>query len=498
MKNKLKLKFKFVGNLSIKAYGEDYTLSLLEDFLTFDVPGAIFSPQYKSGAWDGKKSYLTRVRRIFPVGLLSDVYVFCKQNNIDIEFLNKYESCQPEITDPDEKLLSGITLRDYQVEAIKKAIKNPFGIIKAATGAGKTEIICGIIECFSNLDSILILVNSIDLVIQARDRLVKRGIKDVGVCYGEEKDVEDKRIIISTVQSMIVSEYEEYMSGGKKRRKKIGQSFRYPWMLDAQMIICDECKYNKSVSYINILQKCKATRRYGFDATPYDKLDKLNEFEVKKYLGGIIYDISAKKLINDEGVLSAANIKIVDVFDECNFDNSLDYQEAYKTFISEDENRNNIIKNLVNLKGKKILILVRHIKHGKILEEMIDDAVFIHGADNSEIRKHHIDDFNSTKTGKILIGSTIFDEGIDFSKGVDILVIAGSGKSYKKTIQRLGRALRLNKKGIVDVYDFNDKNNIHLRRHSALRKKYYKMEGHVVKQLNPTEIFKARICSDKV
>jgi len=498
IKNKLKLKLSFVGNLHVKAYGEAYTLSLLDEFLTFDFPGAFFSPKFKSGAWDGKKKYLTNVRKIFPVGLLFDVYKFCDKNNIEIQFINKYDSCKPSIESAPIDLLDNIELRDYQIDAINKAIRNPFGIVKAATGSGKTEIICGIIKCFSNVPLILILVNSIDLVVQARERLELRGIKDVGVCYGEEKSVDNKRIIISTVQSMVVHEFEEYTDKkGKKRRKKVGQHFRYPELLEyAEMIICDECKYNSSLSYVHILQKCKATRRYGFDATPFDKFDKLNEFEVKKYLGDVIFDISAYKLINEDGILSAANIHMVNLEDDF-FEDAydLDYQTAYKELICDNVYRNKLISKLVKICGKKILILVRHINHGKQLEELIEGSSFIYGADDASTRKRHIDEFNSTTTGKILIGSTIFDEGIDFSKGVDSLIVAGSGRSYKKTIQRLGRALRKNSKGVVNVYDFNDYSNKHLKRHSLLRKKYYKMEGHVVKNFSTGQILKSSTSS---
>ena len=118
----------------------------------------------------------------------------------------------------------------------------------------------------------------------------------------------------------------------------------------------------------------------------------------------------------------------------------------------------------------------------ELLEELLQNSTFIHGKMDAVKRQDAIEQFNTEKNA-ILIGSTIFDEGIDFSSGVDCLIIASGGKSFRKTIQRLGRALRKNSQGLVEVYDFNDKDSKYLERHSRSRKKAYELEGHKVKSL---------------
>ncbi len=45
----------------------------IEQALTVRYPGYFFSPQYKSGSWDGKKHFITR-NGVFPTGLLPFVY----------------------------------------------------------------------------------------------------------------------------------------------------------------------------------------------------------------------------------------------------------------------------------------------------------------------------------------------------------------------------------------------------------------------------------------
>ena len=55
-----------------------------------------------------------------------------------------YPAPPPEAVKPD--LLDGITLEPHQVDALKSMLKNEIGIISAVTGAGKTEIMAGMVK----------------------------------------------------------------------------------------------------------------------------------------------------------------------------------------------------------------------------------------------------------------------------------------------------------------------------------------------------------------
>jgi superfamily II DNA or RNA helicase len=78
----------------------------------------------------------------------------------------------------------------------------------------------------------------------------------------------------------------------------------------------------------------------------------------------------------------------------------------------------------------------------------------------------------------VLIASRILDEGIDI-KNFKVLIIASAGLSFVKTIQRLGRGLRVtDEKKSVTVYDFIDNTNPKLLKHSKARAKTYKMFGY--------------------
>ena len=76
---------------------------------------------------------------------------------------------------------------------------------------------------------------------------------------------------------------------------------------------------------------------------------------------------------------------------------------------------------------------------------------------------------------QVLIASKIFDQGIDIPE-LDALILAGSGKSSGRALQRIGRVIRKSpgkKKAIVVEFFDNCK---YLRDHSEARIKVYKSE----------------------
>src|SRR5699024_168494 len=158
------------------------------------------------------------------------------------------------------------------------------------------------------------------------------------------------------------------------------------------------------------------------------------------------------------------------------------YQEAYTLGIVENKHRNKIIAERVKAKyeaGKTCLIIVTRTLHGELLEkrltDMGDDCEFIHGVRSTEDRQEAL---NRTADGRlgVLIATTILDEGVDVS-GINCIWMAAAGKSYKQTLQRVGRGLRKKKDGSgLEVYDFIDATNDYLTKHSLTRYDYYEAE----------------------
>ena len=110
----------------------------------------------------------------------------------------------------------------------------------------------------------------------------------------------------------------------------------------------------------------------------------------------------------------------------------------------------------------------------------ISSVEFLSGKDNALRRAAVI---KGVKEGfvKILIGSTIADEGLDIPN-LDVLILLNGGKSSTRAFQRIGRVLRLYKnpetgeeKERAIVFDFQDYTPM-LRRHSRRREQLYRTE----------------------
>ena len=153
------------------------------------------------------------------------------------------------------------------------------------------------------------------------------------------------------------------------------------------------------------------------------------------------------------------------------------------------------------MKDSIILILLQRIEHGEILLRIlqkyisnksffvdvftspggrantvkVNEIEFLSGDDNLAKRTAVLNAVRN-KQCKILLGTTIFDEGLDIPSA-DCLILAGAGKSSTRALQRIGRVLRKHPgKERAYIFDFLDSTPI-FRRQAAVRKKLYKTES---------------------
>ena len=238
-----------------------------------------------------------------------------------------------------------------------------------------------------------------------------------------------------------------------------------------QMIVCDEVHRCRSSSYHKVLRKSQFEYSFGFSATPFIK-DKYKNALVKKWIGDIEFTIPASVLVEQKRIAEPI-IKIIEIVSPHTI-SELKWPEIEQKGIIENSYRNGMIYKIA-MNNAFTLILVKRIFHGKILEEMIPNSIFLSGIDENIEREKVIEKF---KMGDIiLIASTIFDEGISIN-AIKNLVIASGGSSQIKSLQRLGRGLRIDEdKKTVNIYDFMDLTNPILERHSKSRISDYKKEG---------------------
>jgi superfamily II DNA or RNA helicase len=356
-------------------------------------------------------------------------------------------------------------LRDYQDEALELCISRGRGIVHHATGAGKTIVMAKLIEQLGLLPTIVI-VPTINLLLQTEEELTKfLGEQYVGIIG--DKQFNPQTVTISTVQSL--------WSRLKSEDPAIRTVAKY-----CQALLIDEAHHiniagkNKvQNTYFQIAQLIDAYFRIGFTATPGDE-GSLERELLTAATGGVLHHISSSNLIK-RGLLTRPVIEVYKV--DC-LQRYSDWPIAYKENILKNNYRNNLIIRLAqqfSRKGKSVLIVVTRVEeHGNILNDLIEEAVFMSGKTPSDERKQILEDF-SNKTIKILI-STVVNEGVNIPS-MDVIIMAGGGKSNKQTIQRVGRALRKSEnKENARIIDFYDNDGGMLLKHSKARLRTYKKE----------------------
>jgi superfamily II DNA or RNA helicase len=398
---------------------------------------------------------------LIPIGFLDELIRYLEKNKAKYKVIDKREI--PAFTFEDEYIknnLEYLELYNYQTEAIKVALEKGNGIIASSTGSGKTEMFISLCNLMGLRT--LILFSSIDLAHQTRKRMEKAGI-DSGLVQGPNID-ENHQVVMATVQSSHKLQREDY-----------------------QMIIVDEVHKANGEQYQQLLRRYDSRYRFGFSATPFIKSKKsqakLRNARVKAWIGDEIYKVESKQLI-ENNTLAKPYIFLIpvnDVYDEKR-DKSLDifdwdWQFAENKGIIENSIRNQYIADIASQVKGQTLILIKRIDHGERLAEKIEDAVFLSGSNNSKERDEVIQRFEKGENFT-LIASTIFDEGVDI-KNLNNVIIASGGASYIKILQRIGRGMRKMKdKHRVDIYDFYDKTNHILLRHSKERIEIARKEGY--------------------
>jgi len=462
----------------------------LDGVLSFYVTGYQFSKAYTNGyydrktkkweRWDGKKHLLKSIGQgqfTFYTGLLKKVGALVKNSGEPYQL----KDLRPEVKFGRKLKTRNMEAREYQDQVLRACLHQKSGIVKSCTGSGKTCMIARLVA-ETNVKT-MIYVISCDLLYQTKEALENFLSIKVGMIGDGRADV--RKVNVCSIYTAVQALGKKYKTYGEddyfrsrkekvdaKNKAKIAKAIR-----ESQMLIVDECQICGTSTLETIYESSKSARHcFGFSGTPFreDNADLI----IHGICGGQeIVEISASELIK-KGYLVQPKIRFINVPEMPNLPDR--YQSIYKAYIVENEVRNDKIvkaaERLIEL-GRQVLILVRQIKHGEILLEKLEDkfdTYFLNGEIDSEERNRVRKEFVNGEI-KLLIASTIFDMGIDI-KSLSALILAGSGKSSGRALQRIGRVIRPDedKKDAI-VVDFIDKAK-YLTQHSYERLKVYRVE----------------------
>ena len=477
-----------LGNVNCRIIGslDDDVAKELSAKMSYKFPGyqymkqsqGVYNPYSSNmGGWDGMFRLFTKGKS-FPSGLLSMAKLVLDEYGVEYSIVDNREPVV--LGDKLEIVDESFVPRDYQIEVVDKSLVVGGGIIRSATGSGKTAMIAMIAAKYNV--STIIYVIGIELLFQMKDTIESMYGVECGIVGGGHCDV-SKDITIMTIWSAAAAFNKkckiidnDVTQDSSRANKNLNKELVRNKVSNAQLMILDECQYAASET-VQFLHKSSREARYRFlfSGTPWR--DSGDDILIEAVGGPKFYDLNATTLIN-RGILVPPEIHFLDVPIMRNVGKT--YHEVYTNYVVNNEDRNGLIvdaaKKLVAA-GKKVLILVVRVGHGSILIDAMKDDFRVDYLDGKKTTKQRLDAISSMKNDglDVLIASKIFDQGVDIPQ-LDALILAGSGKSSGRALQRIGRVIRGREgKTRAIVVDFFD-NAKYLRGHSERRIEIYKSE----------------------
>jgi superfamily II DNA or RNA helicase len=370
--------------------------------------------------------------------------------------------------------------RYYQIGAVDVIQKEERGILRMATGSGKTLTSALMIAKLGKKSNLYVI--GTDLLHQTYSFFKKVfPNNNVGIVGDGYCDVGDINVVsIWTVGKAIgLKSSEIFTDPDNEKEKELAKDKKIKiieLLNKTKVHIFDECHVCSCSTIQGIFEHIDQEHVYGMSASPWR--DDGTELFIEGYLGNRIYELSASELI-EKGYLVQPTIKFIKV-PMANWNLSKNYRSVYEEYIVNNEVRNGLIlKAVVKLVelGYVPLVLFNSIKHGDILYELISSKVscsILSGKDKSSDREKVKTDIAKGNI-KVILASKIFDIGLDLPV-LSGLVIAGGGKSSVRALQRIGRVIRKapGKKSAA-IIDFDD-NATFLREHSWKRRSIYSTE----------------------
>lgn len=476
----------------------DRERSALRVLLYFKDPNASKIYDYKEGVWDGMRDFfLDAEQTLFPSGFLSRVLAGLAIRGIQPEVSDERNPVPKPVCEITVDMLQGIELRPYQIEGCQKALAGQKGVINAAPRSGKTEMQIAVAAAL-DVRSVL-LVEKTSLMEQHYERFLERGIRSVGRLGSMRREIDCQHVVATfqTIHSALIRGKEEI----------------YDWLQEIELAQCDEVHHLGSAStYYHAFARIPAPYRLGYSGTPFrhdpkDEAWNHADFNLLGATGKLLYHVSSR-FLRDEGYLVEPTVYIVKIMKPALW-HVKNWQNAYRMGIVQNGLRNEIIVKTTKMlhdAGERTLILIKELKHGETLLKALSKVGVpcIMSSGGQQLASYDGRNLNRSTGGpaKIramleegqittVVGSVIYDEGVDIPT-LSALVVASGGKSNIKAIQRAFRAMTAAEgKTKSLIFDFDDHTNFMLRNHTRERIKVYKAEDIKVVERLPHAFRKA-------
>jgi len=315
-----------------------------------------------------------------------------------------------------------VTLYPFQEEALNRWINNRYrGTIVIPTGGGKTFIALKAIYKLSVRTLILVITE--ELLEQWYSRIVKHLGYIPGRMSGKYDELRD--ITVCTYHTAV------------KRIEELRDYF--------DLVIADECHHVPAETFKEVMFQISAPYRMALSAT-VERSDG-NEHLIYLACGEPIYRVTYRELIRYGLVVPIRHYRIYVDLEE---DEKEQYDSAkninqLKSIALKARKKIDVVLKIVDVEyelGSKILIFTQYINQAeeiyRRIREKIREVALITG--NTRDRETIFKSFARGNI-KIIVTTTVLDEGIDVPDADVAIIVSGTGSS-RQMIQRVGRVVR--------------------------------------------------------
>jgi superfamily II DNA or RNA helicase len=468
-------------------------VSLTNALLSYNVEGGLFS---------GKSSFLDVTNNSFPAGFAYLVQEELSRVGHIVQMIAKPHATPLGDANPIVDEFGNDDPRyDYQIRAMQQVEKHGAGIIRVATGGGKSKIAKLIMKRFNRM-TLFITTRGI-LLYQMKDQLdalkmetgvigdgemqISRGV-NLGMVQTLVQAIEEPSLdgeIRAVVKSIHTSKNKDSSLSREEVVKLAQASYEHKakrrelilrFLSMIEVVIGEEAHEAGGSSYYEILKHCKnASIRVALTATPFMRDSAADNMRLMAAFGPVLIDIPEKLLI-DRGILAQPYFKFRDVEPPALLRKSSPFERAYELgYVSNENMMLAIVKDAAAAAAKKlpVLTLISRKKHGDELLKRFKAAglrfVFLKGEDDMVERRRALDKLISGELDGV-IGTTILDVGVDVP-AIALVQLAGGMKAQVSLRQRIGRGLRAKKKtrNITFIADYSCNVNTYLKDHAAQR-----------------------------
>jgi superfamily II DNA or RNA helicase len=469
MTEQAQIRIRKLNHAFLKVESEfDIALEMAES-LTFEVPGAKYSPAFKMGQWDGKIRLFNMGSRTIASGLYKNVLDFASSRGYSHEIVDdsKQTGYEPPSyqtpnvnTETIREYMESLNLhahgdkldiREYQIEGVVVALRDRQAIIKASVGSGKSMILYCVCRYLNEVlgHRVLILVPTVGLTTQMRSDFADyasetdwRVENNVHMISSGADHSFNKPIVISTFQSL--------------------KNTLPSWFNDFGCIFSDEGHSITAKSFQDIYGKAtEVPFRLACTGTLHDL--KCNILQMQGLTGPVTSIAETKDLI-DAGQLVPMKVKSISLNypkDVCKLFKKVEYDDEIH-WLSANSKRNTFIKNLAVRCSGTTLVFFRFIEHGKELYKIISEAVgdtrkvfLIDGGVSREDREA-IRLLANTLDAIVICSFGTMKAGVNLP-AIENIIIGHPIKGGITFLQSLGRGLRLKKgKTHCNLFDIGD------------------------------------------